>query len=264
MVPGDTFAEKLSNIAAFGFEGVEVRLLEDDMHPNKLEEIEKAIEESILKPSSTICITKGFMVPLDSKENLEIKVASARASLDVSARLGVGVFVTPEYRPQNPLPLWDGPRPMTTFEEELLYTLMAEVAEYAEKVKGMALLEPINRYENHFYYRIQDVKKLIDKVSSSRLKIVIDFFHMNLEEPNIAESIRNGIGFIQHVQLGDSNRLLPGRGHTDFVSGFAALRQIGYEGYMALECQVPKNPSEELPECVRYLRRCINKSNKYI
>ena len=264
MVPGNTFAEKLSNIAAFGFEGVEVRLLEEDMQSDKLDEIVQAIEESVLKPSSAVCITKGFMVPLDSKENLEIKIASARASLDISARLGIGAFVTPEYRPQNPLPLWDGPRQMTKFEEELLYHLMSEVAEYAEKVNGLALLEPINRYETHFYFRIQDVKGLINKVASNRLKIVIDFFHMNLEEPNIAESIRSGVGFIQHVQLGDSNRLLPGRGHTDFVSGFTALRQIGYDGYMALECQVPKNPSEELPQCVRYLRQCIDESNKYI
>jgi sugar phosphate isomerase/epimerase len=260
MVPGDTFAEKLSKIAAFGFEGVEVRLLEEDMHPKKLDDILKALEESQIKPSSTVCITKGFMVPLDSKENLEIKLGSARASLDVSARLGVGVFVTPEYRPQNPLPLWDGPKPMTSLEKELLYTLMAEVAEYAEKVNTLALLEPINRYENHFYYRIQDVMELIDKVASNRLKIVMDFFHMNLEEPDIPESILKGAGYIQHVQLGDSNRLLPGRGHTDFVSGFAALRQIGYDGYMALECQVPKNPSEELPECVHYLSQCLEKS----
>jgi sugar phosphate isomerase/epimerase len=56
----------------------------------------------------------------------------------------------------------------------------------------------------------------------------------------------------------DSNRLLPGRGHTDFVSGFTALRQIGYDGYMALECQVPKNHSEELSNCVRYLRHCLD------
>jgi sugar phosphate isomerase/epimerase len=144
--------------SCFWIRGVEVRLLEEEMHSDKLDEIEQAIEESILKPSSTICITKGFMVPLDSKENLEIKIASARASLDISARLGVGTFVTPEYRPQNPLPLWDGPRAMTKFEEELLYHLLAEVAEYAEKVNALALLEPINRYETYFIFRIQDVK----------------------------------------------------------------------------------------------------------
>ena len=260
IVSGDTIGEKISKIATFGFEGVELRLLEEDLHPKKVDEILQAIEESTLKPSSTICITKGFMVPLDSRENLEIKIASARASLDVSARLGTGVFVTPEYRPQNPLPLWDGPRPTTSLEEDLIYTLMSEVAEYAEKVNGLVLLEPINRYENHYYYRIQEVMELIEKIKSEKLKIVIDFFHMNLEEPSIPESILKGAGYIRHVQLGDSNRLLPGKGHTDFVSGFAALRQIGYDGYLALECQVPKNPSEELPDCVRYLRECLEKS----
>jgi sugar phosphate isomerase/epimerase len=260
LVPGETYAEKCALIASYGFEGVELRFLEEDTLPEKVDELENALAHANLRPASIVTINPGFMVPLDSKENLAIKIASAKAAMDLSARFGVGAFVTPEYRAQTPLPLWNGPRRWTQPEEELLYSLMSETAIYAEKVNGFALLEPINRYETHFYYSIQDVMTLIDKVGSRRLKIVIDFFHMNLEEPNIAESICHGAGYIAHVQLGDSNRLLPGRGHTDFVSGFRALNQIGYDRFLALECQVPENPDEELPRCVRNLRGCIEAS----
>jgi sugar phosphate isomerase/epimerase len=62
---------------------------------------------------------------------------------------------------------------------------------------------------------------------------------------------------IGHVQLGDSNRELPGQGHTDFAAGFAALRRAGYEGYLALECRIPPEPERDLAACAAYLRGCM-------
>ncbi|MBS7648555.1 sugar phosphate isomerase/epimerase, partial [Candidatus Bathyarchaeota archaeon] len=64
-------------------------------------------------------------------------------------------------------------------------------------------------------------------------------------------------GYIMHVHLADSNRLLPGYGHTDFKSGFLSLKKIGYKNFMALECGIPGNPEEELPKCVKYLRSLL-------
>lgn len=257
LVPGESYFEKLTSIARYGFDGVELRLTEADLHPENLYEIEEAVSRSGVQVASIVVITKGFSTPLDSKENLEIKKVGAHEALDLSARFEAGVFLTPEYRPQTPLPLWNGPHHMTPGDEELLYLWLSDAAEYAEKVGAFALLEPINRYETHYYHRIPDAIRVIDKVASAKLKIVIDFFHMNIEEANIAESICKGAEYIAHVQLGDSNRLLPGNGHIDFVPGFKALRQIGYDRYMALECQVPNEPEVELPRCVEYLHNCI-------
>jgi sugar phosphate isomerase/epimerase len=262
MVPGETFLEKFRAIARYGFEGVELRLLESDLSPETLADIEDSLSISNIRVASLVILAHGFGLPLNSQENLEFKTKGARALLELSARFHAGVFIAPEYQPQTPLPLWNGPQPMTSQDEEWLYSLLSATAEYAEKVNGFALLEPINRYETHFYHRIQEAKAVIDRVKSSRIKIVIDFFHMNLEEANIPESIYQGAGYISHVQLGDSNRLLPGRGHTDFTSGFRALRQIGYDRYMALECQIPQDPEEELPRSVRYLRGCIEDSQE--
>ena len=92
---------------------------------------------------------------------------------------------------------------------------------------------------------------------SPRVRIAMDFFHMNIEEANLAQSIENAAGYVDHVQLGDSNRELPGKGHTDFTAGFAALRKIGHLGYMALECRQPADPERQLSECAAYLRRCL-------
>ena len=67
---------------------------------------------------------------------------------------------------------------------------------------------------------------------------------MNVEEADIPASLRSAARHLRHVHLADSNRQMPGRGHTDFVSGFRALRDIGYEGFAALECRVAEPPEE--------------------
>jgi sugar phosphate isomerase/epimerase len=84
-----------------------------------------------------------------------------------------------------------------------------------------------------------------------------DFFHMNIEEADIAKSIEDAGSYIMHVHLADSNRLLPGYGHTDFKSGFNALKKINYRNFMALECRIPGDPDIELPKCVKYLKSLI-------
>jgi sugar phosphate isomerase/epimerase len=259
MAPGTSFSEKLVNLERLGFEGVEVRLFENEATPGRVAEMEKALAESPIEVCSLIVPSPVYMSPLDSDEALRAKIASAKRALDIGARLGGGVFITPEYCPQLPLPLWDRPRPLSERkrDKELLFGLLSEMADYAEKVNAMAVLEPINRYETRFYHSLAEVMAVCDDVGSERIKMVIDFFHMNIEEQDIAASIERAAGYVYHVQLGDSNRELPGQGHTDFTSGFAALRRIGYDRYMALECRVPREPERELAECVQYLRQCL-------
>jgi sugar phosphate isomerase/epimerase len=56
------------------------------------------------------------------------------------------------------------------------------------------------------------------------------------------------------MQIGDSNRLQPGAGHIDFTAAFAALADIGYEGYLAMECGVDGEPAEVLPQVASFVR----------
>ncbi|MBN1315824.1 MAG: sugar phosphate isomerase/epimerase [Anaerolineales bacterium] len=257
MAPGKTIREKLDNLERFGFEGVEVRMLSDEATPELVAEYEEALAASSLEVGAVIVPGFSCALKFDSEESFQIKLKEAKKALDIGARFGGGVFVTPEYSPQ-PIPLWHPPTRIDAREREVFYRFMTEIAEYAVRIDGYALLEPINRYETHFYHNIYQVVEVIEAVGSERIRLVIDFFHMNLEEGDIPASIEYAAAYIKHVQLGDNNRQLPGYGHTNFVSGFAALKRIGYDGLMALECQIPDDPERELPACVQYLRRCIS------
>ncbi len=118
-------------------------------------------------------------------------------------------------------------------------------------------MEPINRYETHFLNRLNQAVKICEAVGIENVQIMADFFHMNIEEPDIVTSLEAAAQHIAHIHLADSNRLLPGFGHLDFSKLFTVLKEMNYTKYMALECRVPSNPADELPACVRYLQRCL-------
>jgi sugar phosphate isomerase/epimerase len=77
---------------------------------------------------------------------------------------------------------------------------------------------------------------------------------MNIEEDDLGEAIRAAGDYLAHVHLADSSRLQPGTAHTDFAGVLAALRETGFEGYMAMECGIRGDAEEAIPETVRYLR----------
>jgi sugar phosphate isomerase/epimerase len=96
-------------------------------------------------------------------------------------------------------------------------------------------LEPINRYETTLINDIHQCLALIDAVGAPNFGVLPDTFHMNIEEPSIAESLRRGGPRIYHVHLADSNRWYPGAGHIDFGAVVRTLDEIGYTGTLSVE-----------------------------
>jgi sugar phosphate isomerase/epimerase len=121
-------------------------------------------------------------------------------------------------------------------------------------VGAVVLLEPLNRYEDHMLNRLEQACELCEELGLESVKVMGDLFHMSIEEDDIAAAIRRASRHLRHVHLADSNRLQPGAGHTDFAAAFTVLREIGFEGYLALECGIRGEAATVLPEVARRLR----------
>ena len=82
-----------------------------------------------------------------------------------------------------------------------------------------------------------------------------DFFHMNIEEIDLGQAIQDTAEYLGYVHLADSNRYQPGAGHLDFRPGLAALKRIGYDGFMTLECRIMgADKGQALVKSARYIR----------
>lgn len=96
-------------------------------------------------------------------------------------------------------------------------------------------LEPINRYETTLVNTVAEGLELIDGVGAENLGLLLDTFHMNIEEPSMGESIRQAGDRIFHFHVADSNRWHPGAGHIDFRDILTTLCKQGYRGYVSGE-----------------------------
>jgi sugar phosphate isomerase/epimerase len=103
--------------------------------------------------------------------------------------------------------------------------------------RGVRLLyEPLNRYETNLFNRQADAAEWLRTNEIANVRLLCDLFHMNIEEADVAATLRQVGGLLGHVHFVDSNRRAPGMGHADFGPIVAALREIGYDGYASAEC----------------------------
>ena len=117
------------------------------------------------------------------------------------------------------------------------------------------ILEPLNRYETGLYNDVASAKEVIDRIGKPNLKMLIDTFHMNIEEPDMVESIFRGKDYISHVHFADSNRWAPGCGHIDFRKIVTALRKMKYHGAISAEVLPKPTPEACLKLTIEYFRK---------
>jgi sugar phosphate isomerase/epimerase len=116
-------------------------------------------------------------------------------------------------------------------------------------------LEPINRYETTLVNNVVQGLELIEQVGADNFGLLLDTFHMNIEEPVIEESIRVCGDRIFHFHVADSNRWYPGAGHLDFTSILETLFTTGYQGFVSGEFMPLPDADTSAERGIAYLRQ---------
>ena len=131
----------------------------------------------------------------------------------------------------------------------------------AASAQGVNLaLEPLNRYETDLIHTTVDGLELIHQIGSPNFGLLLDAFHMNIEEAVIEESIRLCGEHIFHFHVADSNRKYPSAGHLDFVSILNALFSTGYQGWVSGEFLPDPDPDTAAQRSITALRNIIIQS----
>ena len=104
----------------------------------------------------------------------------------------------------------------------------------------MIVLEPLNILVNHMgYYLVttEQAVRMIKAVDSPNCKILFDIYHQQISEGNVIRNATENIDLIGHFHIGDNpGRQEPGTGEINYDNVFRAIRDAGYDRYLAFEC----------------------------
>ena len=96
-------------------------------------------------------------------------------------------------------------------------------------------LEVVNRFETPVLNTAEEAVRFCHEVGNPNVQILLDTFHMNIEEDNQADAIRTAGTLLGHLHVGEGNRKLPGQGSLPWGEIGQALRDIGYTGGVVME-----------------------------
>lgn len=112
---------------------------------------------------------------------------------------------------------------------------MKEAIKAAEDNNVFFCLEVVNRFEQYLLNTCDEAVAYVNAVGSPNAKILLDTFHMNIEENFIGEAIEKAGDKLGHFHIGENNRMPPGYGHIPWTEVGNALRRINYQKFVVME-----------------------------
>jgi len=151
-------------------------------------------------------------------------------------------------------------------DKEMIYSRLNEsmriLCKYAYKKNVPVVLEAINRYENNYLNTSLEVKNFIETFEIPNLKVLLDTFHMNIEEISIEKAMEVCGDKLGYVHFADSNRYYPGAGHIDFKKVINALKKINYQGYISFECLPWPDGITAANKAIENIKRYMGKAER--
>ena len=143
--------------------------------------------------------------------------------------------------------------PDATPDEEWTWVVdgLKEIHEHANAAGVKMAIEPLNRFETYFVTRGAQALALADAVSPD-VGICLDAFHMNIEEVDMVQAIKDAGDRLVDFHVADNNRMAAGMGAINWPEIIGALKDIGYDGALTMEFVAPvdRTPANEFPDAV--------------
>lgn len=143
--------------------------------------------------------------------------------------------------------------PDATPEEEWDWAVagMKEIYEHSQAAGIRIGIEPLNRFETYFINRAEQAMALAE-ATGPECGVVLDAFHINIEEADLYEAIRSTRGRLVDVHVAENNRMPAGMGDYDWAEFIGTLKEIGYDGALTAEFVAPidRTPANPYPNAL--------------
>lgn len=221
----------LKKFSEWGFDSVELAL-EDASHVDA-KAFKKALSDNNIVCGS-VCAALGPGRDLrGSKSEQQDSMDYMKSIIDFMAEVGSPVLVGPLYssvgRTEAVEP-GEYKRQWETVVEHL-----KKLSEYAHERKVKLAIEPLNRYETDFINTCAQALSLVNDINHDAAGILLDSYHMNIEEKNSAKAIRAAGKKLYHFHACGCDRGTPGNDHINWNEIVPALKETGYNGSAVIE-----------------------------
>ena len=222
-------------VKSFGYEQVEV-CIED---PGRL--TASAVAKAAAEEGLSVLVCGAFGPDRDISHEDEQRRRSGtgylRQCVDFAAAVGSTLVSGPMYAPTGQTRLLDAGARAAQWARAT--ESLAQVAEHARAANVRLAVEPLNRFETDLVNTVEQGIRLCADVGADNVGLLLDTFHMNIEEKSLPAAITTAGPHVFHFQASENDRGTPGSGHIAWEEIVAALRGIDYAGSVVVESFLP-------------------------
>ncbi len=219
----------IRDIKTWGYDGVEFPMFAADGSPWGI--FAKELDALGLGRTAVTVMPPGTNLISDDAAERAAGLEHLKRCVDSCVVLGATALCGPIYSPVGRLV---GRGPNDAERARCIEGLKALGAH--AKGSGVAIsYEPLNRFETYFVNCQADAAAISAAIGMDNVGHMYDTFHANIEEKGLAEAVATGGKWINHVHVSSNDRSTPGEDHIDYATTFAALKKIGYDGWLTIE-----------------------------
>src|SRR5919202_172684 len=222
-------------VKSFGYEQVEV-CIED---PGRL--TASAVAKAAAEEGLSVLVCGAFGPDRDISHEDEQRrrggTGYLRHCVDFAAAVGRPLVSGPMYAPTGQARLLDAGARAAQWARAI--ESLAQVAEHARAANVRLAVEPLNRFETDLVNTVEQGIRLCADVGADNVGLLLDTFHMNIEEKSLPAAITTAGPRVFHFQASENDRGTPGSGHIAWEEIVAALRGIDYAGSVVVESFLP-------------------------
>ena len=263
-----------TRLSRYGYDGIE---LKGEPSLYDITEIKSLCQEFNMQVTSVLGWTiwgipgRDLSSPDEAERNAAVKFL--KDCVDFSVQVGATILLVLPFPAGRTTPTGDPQSEdewISIAETEWRNAVdsVRQVSAYAQGKDLILAVEPINRFETYQLTTSDEALRFLQDVDADNVKLNLDSYHMNIDEADPVDAIRKAGDYLVHLHAAGSNRQAPGSGHTNFVGLLKALKEVNFQGTIALEPVPPgANPgmaiklSANLPlrdvyaeESIRYLK----------
>jgi D-psicose/D-tagatose/L-ribulose 3-epimerase len=227
------YVKYVKKVAALGFDVLEISAANFPvLKKQDLSDLKSCAKDNNILLTSCIGLPRKCNTASLNEKTRERGIAYLKKLIDVMDEVDSRILggITYAYWPAD----YTKPMDKETERKQSIKS-MREIADYAAGCGVTLALETVNRFEHYLINDAVEAVRFVKDIKKDNVKVMLDSFHMNIEEDSFSNAIKHTGRFLGHFHVGEANRKVPGKGRLPWKEIGQALNVISYDGCVVME-----------------------------